>query len=194
MNKKIVIIAGGAAAIVIGILLWWLFSGSATDAVNIEKFHLLKDEIVPMRLKVVVRSDGSAQIAVKFFDVDGKAVGRCELPYAGGSITQKILDVNIKGHHVYLPSEMAQSSASPDTLRQQLQQYYVKDGFPMIYFSQVADAGLLDEIRRLYSRLLDGDIEPYGTVRQIEVTLGEPMERVNYSLSVKADGGVRIGN
>ena len=194
MNKKTIIIAGGAAAIVIGILLWWLLSGSATDAVNTEKFNLLKDEIVPMRLKVVARSDGSAQIAVKFFDVDGKAVGRCELPYAGGSITQKVLDVNIKGRHVYLPSEMAQSSASPDTLRQQLQQYYVKDGFPMIYFSQVADAGLLDEIRRLYSRLHDGDIDPYGTVRQIEVTLGEPMERVNYSLSVKADGGVRIGN
>lgn len=194
MNKKLVIIAGGAAAIVIGILLWWLFSGSATDTVNTEKFQLLKDEIVPMRLKIVARSDGSAQIAVKFFDVDGKAVGRCELPYAGGSITQKILEVNINGRHVYLPSEMAQSPASPDTLRQELQQYYVKDGFPMIYLSQVADAGLQDEIRRLYACILDGDIEDYGTARLIEVTLSDPMERVNYSLSVNANGGVRMGN
>lgn len=194
MNKKIVIIACGAAAIVIGILLWWLFSGFATDKVNTEKFHLLKDEIIPMRLKVVARSDGSAQIAVKFFDVDGKAVGRCELPYSGGSITQKILDVNINGHHVYLPSEMVQATASPDTLKQQLQQYYVKDGFPMIYFSQVADAGLIYEIRRLYACILDGDIEAYGTARLIEVTLGEPTERVNYSLSVTTDGRVRFEN
>lgn len=194
MNKKIVIIACGAAAIVIGILLWWLFSGFATDKANTEKFHLLKDEIIPMRLKVVARSDGSAQIAVKFFDVDGKAVGRCELPYSGGSITQKILDVNINGHHVYLPSEMVQATASPDTLKQQLQQYYVKDGFPMIYFSQVADSGLLYEIRRLYACILDGDIEAYGTARLIEVTLGEPTERVNYSLSVTTDGRVRFEN
>jgi len=194
MNKKIVIIACGAAAIVIGILLWWLFFGFATDKANTEKFHLLKDEIIPMRLKVVARSDGSAQIAVKFFDVDGKAVGRCELPYSGGSITQKILDVNINGHHVYLPSEMVQATASPDTLKQQLQQYYVKDGFPMIYFSQVADAGLIYEIRRLYACILDGDIEAYGTARLIEVTLGEPTERVNYSLSVTTDGRVRFEN
>ena len=64
----------------------------------------------------------------------------------------------------------------------------------MIYFSQVADAGLLYEIRRLYACILDGDIEAYGTARLIEVTLGEPTERVNYSLSVTTDGRVRFEN
>ena len=193
MNKNTIIIAGGAAVIVIGVLLWWLFTGSASNEVNIEKFNFLKDETVPMRLKVVGRSDGSAQVAVKFFDVDGKAVGRCEIPYSGGGITLRVIDVDINGRHLYFPEEMAQY-ASPDTLRHQLRQYYVKDGFPMIYSSQVADAGLQQQIRLLYAHILDGDIEAYGTAHQIGVTLGEPLERVNYSLSVKADGGVRIGN
>ena len=192
MNKNTIIIAGGAAVIVIGALLWWLLSRSSSDAVNVEKFNLLKDETVPMRLKVVVRSDGSAQVAVKFFDVDGKAVGRLELPYSGGGITLRILDVDVNGRHLYFPEEMVQC-ASPDTLTQQLQQYYVMDGFPMIYSSQVADAGLQDEILRLYSRILDGDSGTFFTATPIESTLNDPMERVNYSFSVKADGGVRLG-
>ena len=193
MNKNTIILAGGAAVIVIGALLWWLLSRSSSDAVNVEKFNLLKDETVPMRLKVVVRSDGSAQVAVKFFDVDGKAVGRCELPYSGGGITLRILDVDVNGRHLYFPEEMVQC-ASPDTLTQQLRQYYVKDRFPMIYSSQVADAGLQDEILRLYSRILEGDSGAFFTATPIESTLTDPMERVNYSFSVKADGGVRLGN
>ncbi len=193
MNKNTIIIAGGAAVIVIGILLWWLLSRSSSDVVDVEKFNLLKDEIVPMRLKVVTRSDGSAQVAVKFFDVDGKAVGRCELPYSGGSITLRIVDVNINGRHLYFPEEMAQFAAS-DTLTHPLRQYYVKDIFPMIYSSQVADAGLQSEIHRLYSCILDGDSEPYFAATLTEATLTDPMERINYSLTANADGGVRFGN
>ena len=64
----------------------------------------------------------------------------------------------------------------------------------MIYSSQVADAGLQDEILRLYSRILDGDSGTFFTATPIESTLNDPMERVNYSFSVKADGGVRLGN
>ena len=108
MNKKNIIIASGAAVIVIGILLWWLLSRPASEVINIEKFDLLKEQIVPMRLKVIGRSDGSSQIAVKFFDVDGKAVGRGELPYLGGSFTQRFMDVNINGRDVFFPLEMIQ--------------------------------------------------------------------------------------
>ncbi|MBP5682347.1 MAG: hypothetical protein J6X05_03770 [Bacteroidales bacterium] len=193
MNKKTIIIACGAAVIVIGILLWWLLSRPASEVINIEKFDLLKEQIVPMRLKVIGRSDGSSQIAVKFFDVDGKAVGRGELPYFGGSITQRIMDVNINGRHVFFPREMIQL-INDDEKSTPLQDCYVKDGFPMIYDSQVADPALKDEIRRLYSHILAGDTarlhKLYGTIRQIDITLGEPTERVNYSLNVKASGEV----
>jgi hypothetical protein len=197
-QTKLIIICA-SAAIVVGALVWWLFSTPDNDGVRLgNRIHLLKESIVPMRLKVVARSDGSAQVAVKFFDVDGKAVGRCEQQYAGGSITLRFLDVEIGGRHIYFPYEMVQPSTK-DTLRLPLQQYYVNDEFPMVYDTHTGDAMLRDEIGILYQQTLNTKHEKlegqYGcTVRMVNSTLGEPMERVNYSVVVKADGGVGFGN
>ena len=193
LTKLIIVCA--SAAIVVGALVWWLFA-KHDDEVHIGKtIHLLKETIVPMRLKVIARSDGSAQVAVKFFDVDGKAVGRCEQQYTGGAITLRLLDVAIGDRHIFFPHEMTQPSKT-DTLRLRLQKFYVKDGFPMVYDSQVIAPALKDEIQHLYEHILAGDTvrlhKLYGTIRQIDITLSEPMERVNYSLTVKASGEVRF--
>jgi len=196
LTKLIIVCA--SAAIVVGALAWWLFSTPDNEVRIGEKIHLLKETIVPMRLKVIARSDGSAQVAVKFFDIDGKAVGRCEQQYAGGGITLHFLDVEIGDRHIYFPHEMTQP-AKTDTLRLPLQQFYAKDGFPMVYDTHTGDAMLRDEIGLLYQRTLTMKREKlealYGcTVRIVEATLGEPMERVNYSVAVKAGGGVGFGN
>lgn len=199
MTKKMMIIAGStAAALLIGVLAWWLCSGDSKQAHIGDKIYLLKDNAVPMRLKVVTRSDGSAQVAVKFFDLDGKAVGRFEQSYTGGSIHVSLLDVNIDGHHVYLPGAMTQY-AKPDTLHMSLPQHYVKDGFPMIYNSQIADPKLHDEIGLLYELVSSGEREKIETnsnrtVQLIEITLNEPMERVNYAVTTKTTGGAYFTN
>jgi hypothetical protein len=193
LTKLIIVCA--SAAIVVGALVWWLFATHGNEVRIGEKIHLLKETIVPMRLKVIARSDGSAQVAVKFFDVDGKAVGRCEQQYTGGAITLRLLDVAIGDRHIFFPHEMTQPSKT-DTLRLRLQKFYVKDGFPMVYDSQVIAPALKDEIQHLYGHILAGDTarlhKLYGTIRQIDITLSEPMERVNYSLTVKASGEVRF--
>ncbi len=196
LTKLIIVCA--SAAIVVGALVWWLFATHGNEVRIGEKIHLLKETIVPMRLKVIARSDGSAQVAVKFFDVDGKAVGRCEQQYAGGGITLRFMNVEIDGRHIYFPYEMTQLSKT-DTLRLQLQQYYISNGFPMIYDTHTGDALLRDEIGVLYQNTLTlkrKKLEAlYGcTAHIVEATLSEPMERVNYSVIVKADGGVEFGN
>ena len=193
LTKLIIVCA--SAAIVVGALVWWLFAKHDNEVHIGKTIHLLKETIVPMRLKVIARSDGSAQVAVKFFDVDGKAVGRCEQQYTGGAITLRLLDVAIGDRHIFFPHEMTQPSKT-DTLRLRLQKFYVKDGFPMVYDSQVIAPALKDEIQHLYGHILAGDTarlhKLYGTIRQIDITLSEPMERVNYSLTVKASGEVRF--
>jgi hypothetical protein len=193
-QTKLIIVCA-SAAIVVGALVWWLFATPGNEVRIGEKIHLLKETTVQMRLKVIARSDGSAQVAVKFFDVDGKAVGRCEQQYTGGAITLRLLDVAIGDRHIFFPHEMTQPSKT-DTLRLRLQKFYVKDGFPMVYDSQVIAPALKDEIQHLYGHILAGDTarlhKLYGTIRQIDITLSEPMERVNYSLTVKASGEVRF--
>lgn len=193
LTKLIIVCA--SAAIVVGALVWWLFATPGNKVRIGEKIHLLKETTVQMRLKVIARSDGSAQVAVKFFDVDGKAVGRCEQQYTGGAITLRLLDVAIGDRHIFFPHEMTQPSKT-DTLRLRLQKFYVKNGFPMVYDSQVIAPALKDEIQHLYGHILAGDTarlhKLYGTIRQIDITLSEPMERVNYSLTVKASGEVRF--
>lgn len=196
LTKLIIVCA--SAAIVVGALVWWLFATPGNEVRIGEKIHLLKETTVQMRLKVIARSDGSAQVAVKFFDVDGKAVGRCEQQYTGGRITLRFMDVEIDGRHIYFPYEMTQPSQT-DTLRLQLQQYYVNNGFPMVYDTHTGDALLRDEIGVLYQNTLTlkrTKLEAlYGcTAHIVEATLGEPMERVNYSVIVKADGGIEFGN
>ncbi|MBQ5551282.1 MAG: hypothetical protein IIT32_09480 [Bacteroidales bacterium] len=196
LTKLIIVCA--SAAIVVGALVWWLFATPGNEVRIGEKIHLLKETIVPMRLKVIARSDGSAQVAVKFFDVDGKAVGRCEQQYAGGGITLRFMNVEIDGRHIYFPYEMTQLSET-DTLRLQLQQYYISKGFPMVYDTHTGDALLRDEIGVLYQNTLTlkrKKLEAlYGcTAHIVEATLSEPMERVNYSVIVKADGGIEFGN
>ena len=196
-QTKLIIVCA-SAAIVVGALAWWLFATHGNEVRIGEKIHLLKETIVPMRLKVIARSDGSAQVAVKFFDVDGKAVGRCEQQYAGGGITLRFMNVEIDGRHIYFPYEMTQLSET-DTLRLQLQQYYISNGFPMVYDTHTGDALLRDEIGVLYQNTLTlkrKKLEAlYGcTAHIVEATLSEPMERVNYSVIVKADGGIEFGN
>lgn len=196
-QTKLIIVCA-SAAIVVGALVWWLFATPGNKVRIGEKIHLLKETTVQMRLKVIARSDGSAQVAVKFFDVDGKAVGRCEQQYAGGGITLRFMNVEIDGRHIYFPYEMTQPSET-DTLRLQLQQYYVSNGFPMVYDTHTGDALLRDEIGVLYQNTLTlkrTKLEAlYGcTAHIVEATLGEPMERVNYSVIAKADGGIEFGN
>ena len=196
-QTKLIIVCA-SAAIVVGALVWWLFATPGNKVRIGEKIHLLKETTVQMRLKVIARSDGSAQVAVKFFDVDGKAVGRCEQQYSGGRITLRFMDVEIDGRNIYFPYEMTQPSQT-DTLRLQLQQYYVNNGFPMVYDTHTGDALLRDEIGVLYQNTLTlkrKKLEAlYGcTAHIVEATLGEPMERVNYSVIAKADGGIEFGN
>ena len=186
-HTKPIVIIGAAALVIAAALLWWLFATSGNEVRIGEKIHLLKETTVQMRLKVIARSDGSAQVAVKFFDVDGKAVGRCEQQYTGGAITLRLLDVAIGDRHIFFPHEMTQPSKT-DTLRLRLQKFYVKDGFPMVYDSQVIAPALKDEIQHLYGHILAGDTarlhKLYGTIRQIDITVSGVVQTVLFIVDV----------
>ncbi len=200
IKKRYMIIAGAAmAAAVIAILSWWLFIYIPNHEVHIEeKIHLLKMNARPMRLKIVTRSNGTAKVAVKFFDLDNNNVGRCEQEYSGRDITLRITDVDICGRHIYFPCEMVQCGDG-DTIRLPLKPYYTKDGFPMTYNSPNADPQLNHEIGLLYDRIQSGKLTDvakmyHGTIKQTEITLTDPAELVNYTLTTSANGRMRISN
>lgn len=191
-KKKIIILS---ALIVISLIAtFFVLRQILKEEVHIgEKIHLLKEESVPIKFKVVTLSDGKNVITGKLFDLDNNPVGRFELPYKDGSITLLFTDINIKGKHVIFPSEMRQYT-DVDTIKTLLASYYDQEGTPAVYNSQVIDPILYSELSKLYTILSEGDTsyikKTYGTITKRTTTVAMPQARVSYIIKTTSSGTI----
>ena len=191
-QKKVITIIVSALIVITMITMYFVLSPILKDEVHIgEKIHLLKEESVPIKFKVVTLSDGKNVITGKLFDLDNNPVGRFELPYRDGSVTLTFTDINIKGRHVIFPDEMQQYIGN-DTIKTLLAAYYDHQGTPAVYSSQVVDPILYSELSKLYTILLNGDTayinKTYGTITKRTTTVTIPQERVSYIIKTTSSG------
>lgn len=157
-----------------------------------DKIHLLKEETVPLRIKIVSHADGEMVLVGKFYDLDGRAVGRFETPFNNnGPISLHFVDVDIDNHHIIFPESMSLSDGASEI---DLHQYYSTDGVPHIYDSELMDPLLIDEISRIFSMLREGRDDQvenlYGKVCNLNTFINHPCERVNYEVQTTSSGKV----
>ncbi len=187
--KNIIYIASGVV-LAAGIL-WLILALRKPGNPDISaKLHLIKDETVCLRFKVIYDSDNDMLLAGKFFDLDGKVVGRFEKPYnSDGPIGVHFADVDIKGHHVVFPQTLIVGDKEIV-----LPEYYSKNGFPMVYNSTLLDSTLRAGIGCIFGMLQDGNesgiAKSYGNVNMITNQTDLPSEGSSYEWHVTSGGKV----
>jgi len=188
MKKKVLMIA---AAVWVAVLTAFTFgcsnAGSNENSLK-GKIHLLKNESVALKIKIVPYEGGQRYVTAKFFDLDGMFVGRFEREYNGGDILITMGDINVGGRHVVFPQKMVYGENNSTVIP--LTEYYAKEGYPKIYVSRNIDTVLRHEIGKLYSVYSKGDIkfveEQYGEVSSDSIVLKNPQDRVLYEFKVRA--------
>jgi len=187
--KKIIYIASGAV-LVAGIA-WLLLALRKPSHPDISaKLHLIKDETICLRFKVIYDSDNDMILAGKFFDLDGKVVGRFEKPYSNdGPIGVNFADVDIKGHHVVFPQALIIGDKEIT-----LPEFYTSNGFPQVYNSTLLDSTLRAGIGCIFGMLQAGNESgitgSYGTVNMITNQTDLPTEGNSYEWHITSEGKV----
>ncbi len=129
---------------------------------------LLKQEMVPMRFKILGRSNDTIYVSFKFYDMDGNVVYyyddqgnkqefvRMKLP--GKELAFDFIVVPVGGKFFAFPYKVFTDAIAPK-YGIVLFKYYTRDNYPQIYYSQdntpVFDAG----VKALYTKILRGDVQ-----------------------------------
>ncbi|MBR4265717.1 MAG: hypothetical protein IKQ46_06645 [Bacteroidales bacterium] len=199
MNKKIIIASVALVVLIVGIICYFLILKPylIENEVHIaEKIHLLKEETIPIRYKIVSRPDGEI-IAAKFFDLDGKVVGRFETAYNDGDILLEFTNIDINLHHIFLPAKM-KFIKNGEVNSIELTDYYIRDNYPQIYNSTMIDPILKKEIGKISTLLRESKEETvakkYGGITVSRVSLTHPCEGVMYELKITTNGDISYSN
>ncbi len=154
------------------------------------KLHLIKDETVCLRFKVIYGQSSDMLLAGKFFDLDGNVVGRFEKPYSNdGPIGVQFADVDLKGRHVIFPQTLIIGDKEIT-----LPEYYASNGFPQVYNSILLDSTLRAGIGCMFGMLMEGNengvSDCYGNVSTITNQTDLPSEGSSYEWHVTSGGKV----
>ena len=195
MKLQKLVVAASSAAIVLTTAAVLLCKGCGLNPKLKQKIHLMKTETVELRFKILSDRDGSGKmlIAVKFFNLDGKEVGRFETGYKDGEIKIPYAKIDIDGHFIFLPLELETPSG-----KKCLQNYYFNDGYPEIYNSRLIDSVLKSELNCMFLTFKEKDAEYfekyYGKISYGVITLPFPWERTTYGLKTNIKGEISLTN
>ena len=178
------------------VLFFSFCSDKDTGRIN-EKIHLLKNETVAFRFKIIPHSNGKKIVATKFFNLDGIIVGRFENDYCNEDIVLNFCDIFVnQNKHIVFPLEMKMINNNSEVKCVDLKQYYVHNDYPEIYASKMSDSLLNQEIGRLYSLVVNDKEKKirheYGEISFDSIVLTKPNDRVMYEFKILSDDNAKL--
>lgn len=147
---------------IIGILIYFLFLKTQSQLEKIEKLNdeitFLKTEYQPIRFKVTGRQNGETTVLIKFYDLEGKEVGKHKFTLKGTIISFDFMVVQFDNGYITFPykifSDEIQAASGIE-----LYEFYEKNGFPQTMFKKDANKNFSDGIKALFDKIKSGDID-----------------------------------
>lgn len=159
--KKLIFVLLTAVAIAFGVV--FLFKGfTCNQKKQIEKLEetiaFLKKENIPIRFKKLEQKDGYIQVAVKFYDADGKTIKKIERKLIGDELQFDFFVAYINGQYVAFPSKLFTDKIAPSDGESLVDHYDIK-GFPQIFYFKGIKDDLKEGLKDLFTRFKNNEID-----------------------------------
>jgi len=183
-----------AALVVSGLYFGTIFQKNAIVKLE-EKIGLLKEEMVPLRFKILEKNEEGIKVAIKFYDADGNVVQRYEGKIPGEELSLDFYVIPIGEKHIAFPYKIFSNKiAAKDGI--ELFPYYNADGFPQIFYSQKMDSDLKAGLTDLFTKVQNKDFDTingaFGSMVQDIKPLNAFKDRTIYKIVVHTKGGIEI--
>ncbi len=127
-----------------------------------QQINFLKNEIVPIRYKILEKKGDSIYIAIKFMDLDGNLVNKTRMTLYGDVISFDFIVVKLGERYVAFPQKIFTNKIKPEN-GLTIYSLYDKDGYPMIYYSKNANKDFKEGIKILFQKVKNNDLKDLPT-------------------------------
>lgn len=123
-----------------------------------ERIDMLQTEYVPLRFKILSRENEAIKVALKFYDGDGKVISRTTKILKGRELSVDFYVVPIKSRYLAFPVKIFTDQMAPDN-GESLTEYYDKEGFPQIFFSEKLNKKLTGGLEIIFKKITEDDFD-----------------------------------
>lgn len=197
MKKTIIIIL---TSIAVSILFYFIFNTVGCKqkekiAVLEEQVEFLKSEYVPIRFKVLDRKNDNLNVAVKFYDADGKVIKRINKNLIGDELSFDFYVIPIKERYIAFPYKIFSDKIAPDD-GEILTKYYDNDGFPQTFHSKKMNKKLKGGLKAIFEKIKNDDFSTddkyFGNMVHDISELKEYKTGHIYRIVCRVKGGIEV--
>ncbi len=185
--KKFFSIAIILVVAVISAAVYFIFIATKSQEKKLKELEkeitFLKEEIVPVRYKILSQEDDKIEISVKFYDLDGNEFVKQKFELPGTVASFDFYVVKMNERYIAFPYKIFTDKIKPEDA-ELLFKYYEKDNFPMIFYSESSSKIFKDGIEILYQKIKNNDLE------NIESIFGNMVQNAPQTMEKGAEGSV----
>lgn len=124
----------------------------------------LKSETTPIRYRVIKKNGNMLSVAVKFYDLDGKQIGKTkQYDLKGNTVSFDFYLAKFNDQYIAIPYKIFTDEIKPED-GISLYENYEENGFPMIYKSVNSSNAFNQGIKALYEKIKSGDFQDMKNV------------------------------
>ena len=198
--------SGKIWAIIVAVILvgagvvYFLFLGTKSQEQKIKELEkeisFLKEELVPVRYKIISQQNDEIEVSVKFYDLDGNKIKNQRFKMAGTVVSFDFYVVKMNDRYIAFPYKIFTDKIEPEN-GIFLYENYEKEGFPMIFYSKNSPKLFSEGIEALYQKIKDEDIDNieniFGNmVQNAPQTMINGAEGSIYKIVVHTKGGIEL--
>ncbi|RLD71188.1 MAG: hypothetical protein DRJ10_19650 [Bacteroidetes bacterium] len=123
-----------------------------------DNIALLKEQSIPVRFKIIEKSNDSIQLVVKFYNADNKEINKLEQKMHGAELSFDFYVVPVKDRYVAFPSKIfTDKIAANDGII--LYDYYNKENYPEIFNSKEMNPELYEGLKGVFVKIQSGQLD-----------------------------------
>jgi len=160
-----------------------------------DNIALLKEENIPIRFKILEKTNDSILLLVKFYNADDREINKVEQKLYGEELSFDFYVIPVKDRYVAFPSKIFTDkiAANHGII---LYDYYSKEDYPAIFNSSEINSELYEGLKDVYMKVKSGQLdslsEHFGNmVHDIKEFKSFLPENV-YSIVTHTKGGIEI--
>lgn len=186
--------------VIVAAATYFLFIGTKSQEDRIKDLEkevsFLKEEIVPIRYKIISQEDDKIEVSVKFYDLDGKEFSKQRFTMEGTVASFDFYVVEMNNKYIAFPYKIFTDKIKPEN-GTFLYEYYEKDNFPMIFYSENSTTPFSFGIEALFQKIKDEDLENieniFGNmVQNAPQTMINGAEGSVFKIVVHSKGGIEV--
>ncbi|MBN2443716.1 MAG: hypothetical protein JXJ04_20310 [Spirochaetales bacterium] len=195
MMKKILVIF--FLLVIIGVSVFFIItSGQKQEIIRLEEtIEFLKEETVPIKFKILTKTDSGMTIAIKFYNADKKEINKTEMTLNGKELSFDFITIKAGDRYISFPAKVF-TDRIPAREGEKLFSYYDENGIPGVLVYDGIRKELLNNLKVLFKTIKN---DTPGNVKNSFGNLVHDIEKISsfktgivYKIVVHVKGGIEV--